>query len=228
MKPKSKIIFTIITILLATACVLTMLRIQALQKDARVQESTKGALESENQSLRSRLSAGLEISSDSAPSVSSAPASSAPPASNSSGGDRGASREAVDAVAGYMKVLNAVDDKTTLQQQTDAMKPYATEKEKERLWGTGEARSDTGGDGPSRASFSSSCDLQNGYTSQIDDNTIDVFGTFKHHVSGPNTQTDGIILVTARCVKQDGRWMVDYARQAIPSNLYLQDFKIEN
>lgn len=137
-----------------------------------------------------------------------------------------AERAAVDAVAGYMQVLNQVTDTTTRQQQIDAIQNYATEHAQKELWGDTPVQSDTGGNAENTA-FSQTCTQVAAYTSVVDANTIDVFGVYLTQLTGGDVQTGGTILVTTRCVQQNGRWLVDTARQSVPNNLSVENFVVE-
>jgi hypothetical protein len=137
-----------------------------------------------------------------------------------------AERAAIDAVAGYMQVLNQVTNTTTRQQQIDAIQNYATDHAQKELWGDTPVQSDTGGDGENTA-FSQTCTQAAAYTSIVDANTIDVFGVYLTQLTGGEVQTGGTILVTARCVQQNGQWLVDTARQSVPNNLSIENFVME-
>ncbi len=149
------------------------------------------------------------------------PPESAPPAQQSD-----AERAAIAAVTGYMQVLNQVTDTTTRQQQIDAIQNYATDHAQKELWGDTPVQSDTGSDGENSA-FSQTCTQAAAYTSVVDANTIDVFGVYLTQLTGGDVQTGGTILVTARCVQQNGRWLVDTARQSVPNNLSIENFVVE-
>ena len=137
-----------------------------------------------------------------------------------------AEREAIAAVTGYMQVLNQVTNTTTRQQQIDAIQNYATDHAQKELWGDTPVQSDTGGDGENTA-FSQTCTQVAAYISIVDANTIDVFGVYLTQLTGGDVQTGGTILVTARCVQQNGRWLVDTARQSVPNNLSIDNFVVE-
>lgn len=212
---KSRLIYILIIAAFAVGIIFAVYHFTTTQS---VQKSTIDALTSENADLQNRLyTLGVSSQKDD-PETSQSPESSEPSAEDSM-------QQAIHAVNGYMQTLNQVSNTTTRQQQIDAIKNYATANAQKALWGDNPIQSDTGGDG-SGSTFSQTCTQAAAYTSIVNTNTIDVFGVFMTQLTGGDAQTSGTILVTARCINQNGKWLVDSAKQSVPNNMGVDNFVI--
>ncbi len=138
-----------------------------------------------------------------------------------------AEQAAMDAVSGYMYVLNQVSNTTTLQQQMETMGHFATGKARQALWGDGEIQSDEPDDGEAASQYSQTCTAIATYATVKDAATIDVFGVYALETSSSGINTTGTVLVSARCILQGESWLVDEAKQVIPSNLDIEDFYLD-
>lgn len=216
---KSKRTILMIGVVLAALLAGAIACTVSLYRHSETLTSTIETLQRENDTMEQQLLGSTGETPEQPEETTSAPTLTAEPSK--------AEQAAMDAVSGYMYVLNQVTSATTLQQQMETMGHFATGKARQALWGDGEIQSDAPSDGETVGQYSQTCTAIATYATVQDATTIDVFGVYGIETASGDINTSGTILVTARCILQGDSWLVDEAKQVIPSNLSLEDFYLD-